>query len=217
MQEKTVVCLKYGTKYSPEYVNKLRSMTLRHCECAHNFICITDDSSDLRSDIQTISLTTHSDIHGWWYKTFLFNPVIGLRGDVLFLDLDVVVFNDLTKFFTHSAKEFCISRGFRKDNKNGMNSSCFRFEAGTHSYIFNDFMKNRKEIMGRLHGDQDWIQERIESYSFWPDNWLMSYKWDMINKFGNVKYNDETSIAVFHGKPNPHELTTTAWIKQNWK
>jgi len=216
MQDKTIVCLKYGTKYSAEYVNKLYSMVNRYCRYEHKFVCLTDDTTGLNDGIETIKLHTHDDIHGWWYKTFLFDPTYGLEGSILFMDLDVVIFDDISKFFDHERNNFCISRGFRKDNRNGMNSSCFRFDSGTHQFIYDDFMKDRTNIMKRLHGDQDWIQERVKDFSFWPDNWLMSYKWDMLNKKEEVNYEDATSVAVFHGEPKPCQLNTK-WIKENWR
>jgi hypothetical protein len=215
MQDKTIVCLKYGTKYSSDYVNKLYQMSLRHCNYNYKFVCLTDDPLGLNSNISSISLNTYDDIQGWWYKTFLFDPSYGLQGSILFIDLDVVIFSNIDKFFDYETETFCISRGFRKDNKYGMNSSCFRFNAGTHKFIYDDFMKDRSNIMKRLHGDQDWIQEKIFDFNFWPDSWLMSYKWDMY-KEGKVNYEDATSIAVFHGEPKPHKLETL-WIKENWR
>ena len=43
----TVICLKWGTRYGPEYVNRLYSMVKRHTEHALRFICITDDPSGI--------------------------------------------------------------------------------------------------------------------------------------------------------------------------
>ena len=39
----TVICLKWGTRYGPEYVNRLYSMVKRHTERDLRFICITDE------------------------------------------------------------------------------------------------------------------------------------------------------------------------------
>ena len=35
-----ILCLKHGVKYSPEYVNKLYSMTQKHCNVKHQFYCL---------------------------------------------------------------------------------------------------------------------------------------------------------------------------------
>jgi hypothetical protein len=212
----TTACLKYGNKYKSDYVNNLYSMVKRHCSSDYDFVCFTDDANGLHENIKIIPLKLYNDIHGWWYKTFLFDPSHNLNGSILFLDLDVVIFNEINKFLKFSPNDFCISRGFRKDNKHGMNSSCFRFESGSYSHIYENFMKDRSSIMKRLHGDQDWIQEQVKDYSFWPETWLLSYKWDMIQSNGKLKHAEDTSIAVFHGKPNPHEIETD-WIKNNWR
>ena len=32
-----------------------------------------------------------------------------------------------------------------------------------------------------MHGDQDWIFAHIKNdFKFWPDEWIQSYKWEMI-------------------------------------
>lgn len=203
-----IVCLKYGTKYSAEYVNKLYSMTKRHCSVDCKFVCITEDTSGLNPEIEVLPLTIDPEIAGWWYKVFLFDRKFPLKGRLLFIDLDVVIYNDIGKFFEYETDSFVISRGFSKKNYLGMNSSCFRFDTGTQPHVYDEFIKDKNLIMKRLHGDQDWIQEKVSKYSFWPDGWLKSYKLDGIDK--------EASIAVFHGEPKPHELNTL-WIKENWR
>ncbi len=213
-----VICLKYGDKYSADYVNKLYNMVQRHLSLDYEFYCITENSTGLDPSIKVLPLNLNPNIDiGWWYKINLFDPKFPLKGTILFLDLDVVIFNSIDKFFTeYSNSDFCISRGFRKDNKTGMNSSCFRLNTNTNNYVYDNFIANSNNIMKRLNGDQDWLQEQIKEFSFWPDNWLLSYKWNMVTNSEELLYTDKTSIAVFHGKPNPHELNTK-WIKQNWR
>jgi hypothetical protein len=203
-----IVCLKYGTKYSAEYVNKLYSMAKRHCSVDYRFACITEDSRGLNPEIEVLPLAIDPEIAGWWYKVLLFDRNFLLKGRLLFIDLDVVICNDIGKFFEYETDSFVISRGFSKKNYLGMNSSCFRLDTGTRSHVYDEFMKDKNPIMKRLHGDQDWIQEKVSNYKFWPDGWLKSYKWEGVDK--------KASIAVFHGNPKPHELENQ-WIKDNWR
>jgi hypothetical protein len=42
-----VVCVKYGTKYGADYVNKLYYGVKLHLEREHTFVCFTDDASGL--------------------------------------------------------------------------------------------------------------------------------------------------------------------------
>jgi hypothetical protein len=212
---KTIACLKHGQKYSFDYVNRLHSMVRRHCNYDFEFVCFTEKREDsLDKDIRVLDIEKYDDIDGWWYKTFLFNPQYELSGEVLFLDLDIIVFNNIDKFFEYEKGYFCISGGFKTGNENGMNSSCFRFEGGSHGFLYTDFMKDRHKIMKRLHGDQDWFQESIRDHAKWPGDWLRSYKWDMKKEQSSI---ENTSIAVFHGYPKPHQINDNTWIKENWR
>ena len=88
--------------------------------------------------------------------------------------------------------------------------------------------------MRRFHGDQDWIYEmmkdRTGQWVFWPDQWIMSYKWEMrdrselemINGVRNFKIQRQptvlpkTNVAVFHGEPHPHQVLDK-WVTENWR
>lgn len=48
----TVICLKWGERYGPEYVNNLYSMVARNTRRPLRFVCITDDASGLNSEIE---------------------------------------------------------------------------------------------------------------------------------------------------------------------
>jgi hypothetical protein len=222
-----IACLKYGDKYSADYVNTLYSMTQRHTTLEHEFICMTENAQGLNPHIKVIGLETKG-LSGWWYKPTFFSPNLGLDGTVLFIDLDVIIFNNIDKFFEYEPSKFCISRGFSKNNKDGMNSSCFRFDTNTMNREYDEFINNSESIMKRLDGDQDWMQETVKDYSFWPNNWIMSYKLDMVDKkhikkVGNrfqiniePLHEKETSIAAFHGEPNPHQIDNM-WCKKHWR
>ena len=42
--QRHILCMKWGTKYGPEYVNRLYAMVRRHLSGDFNFVCLTDDS-----------------------------------------------------------------------------------------------------------------------------------------------------------------------------
>ena len=42
-----ILCMKWGTKYGPEYVNRLYAMVRRHLSGDFRFVCLTDDSTCL--------------------------------------------------------------------------------------------------------------------------------------------------------------------------
>ena len=41
-RERHILCMKWGTKYGPEYVNRLYAMVRRHLSGDFNFVCLTD-------------------------------------------------------------------------------------------------------------------------------------------------------------------------------
>jgi hypothetical protein len=230
-----VVCLKWGDKYGPEYVNKLYRMVQRNLTVDHEFICFTENPANLDLGIKVVDLELMPGIEGWWYKPMFFNPKLGLEGTILFLDLDMIVFKNIDKLFSYRPGEFIIIRDFNRHvikNYDKFNSSIFRLETGQHAHVYHEYMNDIQSISKRFQGDQDWLRFSIkDNYVYWPEEWIQSYKWEMRSKpqmthgargtrdfatKGEPKILNETSIAVFHGDPNPHYCKDN-WVQDNWK
>ena len=136
-----VVCLKYGNKYSAEYVNKLYNMVKRNLTLDHEFVCFTEDATGIDPAIRIEPIPLISGVTGWWYKPMFFNPRLPLRGTLLFFDLDVVIFKNIDYLFTYKPGEFCIIRDFNRfviKNYDKFNSSIFRLETtqNMHSNVY---------------------------------------------------------------------------------
>ena len=232
-----VVCLKHGSKYSSEYVNKLYNMCKRHLTVPFEFVCFTDDLRGIDSNIKTITLK-QIGVSGWWYKPMFFDKNFPLDGTLLYMDLDIVICGNIDHLFTYNPDKFCIIRDFNRSLRsdwNRMNSSVFRLKSCSMGYVYDEFMKDHGMNMRRFHGDQDWIYEMVgprkQDWSFWPDDWILSYKWEMRDRNDLVKLQNQprnfrdkkdpkllprTCIAVFHGEPHPHQCEDN-WVKENWK
>jgi len=229
-----VVCLKYGNKYSSDYVNRLYNMVKRNLTVDYEFVCFTENPDGVDPDIRIESLP-NVPLEGWWYKPMFFNPNLAVKGTILFFDLDVVIFKNIDHLFTHDPNNFYIIRDFNRFVMKGyqkFNSSVFRLTTGQHSEVWTNFIKNSDSITKRYQGDQDWIRVCItQNFNFWPDEWIQSYKWEMRSKprfdskprgqrdfaiNGDPTIKDDTSIAVFHGDPNPHNCKDQ-WVIDNWK
>ena len=46
-----IICMKWGTKYEPYYVNNLYAMARRHLTGEFRFICLTDDAKGIPSSV----------------------------------------------------------------------------------------------------------------------------------------------------------------------
>jgi len=92
-----VVCVHYGDKYGVEYVNTLNAIVKRHSDA--ELVCISDTFVGKDEGIEVIQGEKGFD--GWWNKIQLFRHDF-LKGEkFLYLDLDVVItenINDLFEF-----------------------------------------------------------------------------------------------------------------------
>ena len=95
--------------------------------------------------------------------------------------------------------------------------------------IWKQFENDPKLHMQKNRGDQDWMYKNIRNFSYWPDEWIQSYKWEMRDRRDLAihkgkrnfivdsppKILDDCSVAVFHGEPNPLDANDT-WVRNNW-
>ena len=92
-------CVYYGTKYSLDYVQVLYNMVERHLTIPHRFICFSDHVKPqkiLKGDIQFRKFRFH-DYDGWWNKMQLFSEEANLVGPCLYMDLDVVILDNINE------------------------------------------------------------------------------------------------------------------------
>jgi hypothetical protein len=119
--QRHVLCMKWGTKYGPEYVNRLYAMVRRHLSGEFNFVCLTDDGTGIRPEVQCLPIPP-LNLHlapgqrdGAWKKLTTFEADLhGLRGTALFLDVDVVVVGSLDAFFEQPGASAGGSRATRR-------------------------------------------------------------------------------------------------------
>jgi len=231
--KKYVVCLKWGQKYSAEYVNKLYDMVDRNITIDYEFVCFTEDTNGINKNIEVKPLP-NIPATGWWYKPYFVGADVPLKGTMLFLDLDVIVFKNIDKLFEYNNDKFCIIRDFNRHLRptwDRMNSSVFKTPVGLNDTHWQNFKKGAMNEMKKNRGDQDWMFKHIRGHKFWPDEWIMSYKWEMRDRRdlqlntttrkrnfvvdAPPKIHNDTCIAVFHGEPNPADANDS-WVKQHW-
>lgn len=220
-------CVFYGNKYEIRYVQHLYNMVKRNLTIPFNFIVFTDHvklAKLLVGDITVKQFKRH-DFEGWWNKIQLFSPESELEGVNFYLDLDVVILDNIDCFIEWGDdKTFGITNDFGQPN-NWYNSSVMKFNNEvTTPAIWDKFMSDRVQWL-RLQGDQNVITELMRKSDHlkpFPDDWTFSYKWfsRKVPRFSKQKWTFEkdpkAKIAVFHGHPNPHE-SDQDWVKSNWK
>ena len=222
-----IICLKWGTVYGPEYVNRLYRGVKANMDRSFRFVCFTDNRAGLDPEIEAVDFPSAPP--GWKYgwpnifvKLCLFkNGLAGLKGPTLFLDIDQVVIGDMGRFFDYKPGEFCIIRNwielrkrlFRRLPKIG-NSSCFRFEAGEMNYVYERFLSDMDSAVNRKYyrTEQAFLTHAVglENVNWWPSDWVVSFKrtcmrWFPLNLILPARYPRKGSILCFHGLPTPQQ------------
>lgn len=224
-----VICLKWGSKYSSEYVNKLFNSVKRNCKKEINFFCLTEDKRGLDKKIKIIDLNEkckNAKLEGWWIKPSIFE-LKELEGQTVFLDLDVVIVSSIDFLFTNnddSSFYYIQDFYYPHHHANGVdriNSSVMvfnnKFHFGISEYFFNnlDYCSSRN-----FDGDQDFISEYIKDNFHCKrinDEFVWSYKRgyerDFFKQIKGIPKNGK--ICIFHGNPNPDQVKDE-WVKTNW-
>lgn len=235
-----IICMKWGTKYGPEYVNKLYGMIKRNITLPFTLTCFTDDSKGINSAITilplpTLNLPSGTPERGWNKLSTLQENLGDLHGEVLFLDLDVVIVGNINDFFTYPAR-FAIIKDTKLKHRITGNSSVYRFIVGEHQEVLQKFQNNFESIKKQYRNEQAYLSAEIHSkhqLSYWPSEWCPSFKYHCmkpwpVNYFSMPTIPKGAKIIIFHGHPEPHEaiagitekwyrpVKPTQWVKDYW-
>lgn len=233
--------MKWGDKFSSEYVNKLYGMVSRNLSLPFRFICFTENNNGIRDEIEIqnlpdLNLPPDAPERGWRKLTVFKKNFGDLKGKTLFLDLDIVIVGSLDKFFTYPG-EFLIIHDKKNPKKTEGNSSVFRFEIGKYSQILDYFEKNSAQIKLEVRHEQAYLSREINKLGkleYWPDEWVPSFKYQCCPSWIKSWFRapfipDNAKIIIFHGLPNPSEaikgisgkwyrhIQPSPWISQHWK
>lgn len=175
-----VVCMKWGTRYGPEWVNRLAAMVRRNTTWNIRFVCFTDDPTGIRPDIECQPLPHvefDSALGKYWPKLGLMQQDLGgLEGMTLYLDLDVVVIGNLDPFFTYEAR-FCMARESKTPHLGYGNSSIVRFFVGLESAVLDLFyaMPPAAIAIAYASKEQNFLTRAVDEVTFWPEDWCPAF------------------------------------------
>ena len=225
------LCVNWGLKFKPLYVQNLYNMVQRHLKVPHKFILFTDRiklHKTITGHNFEIRKLPFEEYKGYWNKLTLFSPEANLNGVNLYMDLDVVIKDNIDCFATYETDDsFCVMRDFGQPGI-WYNSSILKFNnVNATDFVWKPFLKNKAKDM-TLQGDQNVItnyikeQPGVKKLKIFPDTWTQSYKWldRSQTRFHKKSWTFEESplakVAIFHGNPKPHESDQN-WVKNNWK
>lgn len=175
------VCLKWGNKYSSEFVNKLHNMLLRFYPLAE-LHCMTEDPTGIQDRINIIPLPD-DNLEKWWWKMYLFNEEWMTLDNACFLDLDLVIQDrfqisigdkptllrtdwiDTKEMwkgineYSHKIYDYC-----------EINSSILAWNKYTNrQLIWNHFTEHREKVLFLFKGIDNYLNHALkDSYDFLP-------------------------------------------------
>lgn len=224
----TVICIKWGTLYGIEYLNRLASMVQRNTKRPTRLVCFTDDGvgADLSIEIAPlppINLPQLRKVSPWRKVSLWQNPLHDLSGDVLFLDLDIVITGSIDEIFDYEPGKFCIAQNWTQPGGKIGNTSVYRFPVGEMTYIFDEFARNGQTIVDTFPNSQTFISTTAKEMTFFPPEWCVSFKHTLmptwpLNFFVVPPLPPRTKVVAFTGKPDPHEARDGIWpVNATWK
>lgn len=239
-ERRHILCMKWGSKYGPEYVNRLYAMVRRHLTGTFSFVCLTDDAAGIRSEVQclpmpALDLPAGIPERGWNKLATFTKDLRGLRGTALFLDVDVVVTGSLDAFFTQPG-EFLIIHDHKRPWRITGNSSVYRFELGAHPDVLSNFRAHFDEIRQKFRNEQAYLSDflyRQGKLAYWPEAWCPSFKYHCIPRWPSNYWTppfvpEGARIVIFHGECNPPDalagrrnrrlrfIQPATWVAQHW-
>lgn len=201
----TVCCVRTGTRYGAEYVERLRNMIARHLSMPYRFVCLTDQPEELEG-VENLPAT----LPGWWAKMELF----ALPGKRLYFDLDTVIVGDLTPLAALDVPfGICdnFTRAVMPDYPCKYGSCVMVMGNGFGRPVYDAFMANPQ--MGP-YGDQKAIEELCPDAAILQDLLPAGYL------VGRRAFTDSkpagAAVMIFAGKHKPHN-TPHRWLRDAWR
>jgi hypothetical protein len=240
-----IICIKWGTKFGPEYVNRLHSMVKRNITRDYRFICLTDRPEGIEAgidvrDIPETGIKAFDErepwvyTHGWLKVSTFVKTLHDIKGPTLFLDLDVVIVDKIDDFFDVPG-DFVVIRKWTDKIITG-NTSVYRFNAGAHADALDYLKNNLQKVLSEVRNEQEFITHYLHKQGkvgYWPLAWCRSFKRHCLPKplgwFGPAKVPEGAKIIIFHGKPNPEDVINgksgkffrrvvpVQWVSDHWR
>lgn len=213
-------------EYTAEHVNRLYHSVERNLTLPHEFICITDDPTNI--ECRTLPLwETYRHLGGCFCRLLLFHPemkeYIGKRFAVI--DLDSVIVGSLNEMFSRT-EDFIMNQyqiiHAISFNEQFYNGGLWLMNAGCRPHVLDTFTENgsmeileQKRREKKLVGtDQAWISFLL------VDSEAVFNKKDGVYEYrylADGKLPEDARLVLFAGKYDPSILVDKIdWIKENW-
>lgn len=214
---KQVICINWGTRYGPPFINRLYGMVARNITPPFTFTCFTDSAAGVRSEVRCEDLPP-LDVQmpvrtlGVWPKARLWGPHLAdLTGPVLFLDLDMVIVGSLDPFFEFGEPDDVIlSRNPAKPLERLGQTSLFRFPVGKLVPLQERFRADPQGVADEYRFEQRFVTRNAPGgVKLFPRGWVRHFRRDCrrpfpLNYFLAPKLPRDARVVIFPGGLHPN-------------
>ncbi len=221
---KQIICINWGTKYGPRFINRLYGMVERNVTPPFTFTCFTDSRGGIRAeviceDLPAIDFEMPVVKKGKWPKSRLWGPRLGnLKGPVLFLDLDILVVGSLDPFFTiGKPDDVILARNPIKPLERLGQTSVFRFPVGKLVPLLELFRSDPQRIAETYEFEQRFVTRNAPGgVSFFPSPWVRHFRYHCLplfplNYFRAARLPKDARIVIFPGGLHPEHAIAGGW------
>ena len=227
---KQVICINWGTKYGPPFINRLYAMVARNITPPFRFTCFCDNSDGIRPEVDCqplpeIDYDIPKTKRGIWPKSRLWGAKLGdLSGPVLFMDLDVVVTGSLDDFFTYGdPDQVVLSRNPAKPFERLGQTSVFRFPVGKLKPLQDRFRTDPLRIAEEYVWEQRYVTRNAPGgVDLFPKSWVRHFRYQCIPPFPlnfalAPRLPKDARIVIFPGGVFPEQAITGGWVgREGW-
>jgi hypothetical protein len=225
-----VICIKWGTLFGPEYVNRLYSGARRNFAADVRFFCMTEHREGLHPDIEMLDLPQEpylvemeaalavANRQGAMRKVSLFRPglIPDLDGPLLGFDLDVVITGALDEILHHAPGTVAMRADWveaRRGRKTG-HGSVFRYDPALHGWLYDTLAADARAQVEQARGSEQRYTSTLAqargAFSYLPPDQVVSFKHGCLrlppmNYLAQPRLPANARVVCFHGRPKMSE------------
>jgi hypothetical protein len=207
----TCLTFRWGSKYGPDHVERLKAGIARNLSMAHRFLCVGDDIP-----IEDHDLLAFRD--GCYARLRAFDPEWQARHGIerlVWLDLDMVIVGALDPLFARPEPLVVLTGNHW--NPCRVNGSVLMMQAGARPDIWTGFNLKEADRIAHADGtwrgsDQTWIAHKAPDAPAWTFKDGI-YGYEKRGWPGHLP--EDARIVTFNGKRDPSRQSDD-WVRQHW-
>ena len=163
-------------------------MIARNCKLPFTLHCCTEDSTDIRDEVNIVPLPMEYGLETFWWKLWITSNEFPVIGKCIFFDLDMVIQNDLSKLAEYDPidKLSVLKAQWRWDKIHRLRIKMTRINSSVIVWdntkrtdpMFDLMIPDADYYMLKYHGNDDFMEAEFPlEYNTLPHEWFYCRVW----------------------------------------